>query len=241
MIEKTHGIVLHGFAYGETSLIVRIFTRKLGLQSFIIKGVRKKKARIHHNLFQPLNLLELVVNHKERGGLQHSREISIWHPFQSIPLNMHKTAVAMFLAELLGKVLKEQDPQPGLFDFCTRTIRWFDQQSDNTADFHLVFMVRMTEFLGFMPQNNHSPRYTYFNLAEGQFQPGNTPQHACLEAEESRALSQLCLLQPEESGSLHFSLPLRRKLLAALVNYYRFHLEGMSGLRSLPILESIMQ
>ena len=60
MIHKTKGIVLRAVKYGETSLVVTIFTELFGLQSYLVNGVRTptKKGTAKANLFQPAAMLE---------------------------------------------------------------------------------------------------------------------------------------------------------------------------------------
>jgi DNA repair protein RecO (recombination protein O) len=91
MLHKTRGIVLHTTNYSETSVIAKVYTELFGLQSYLINGVRNKKAKVKANLLQPLSLLNLVAYHKERNGLQRVSEVSTGTTFTSIPYNIIKS------------------------------------------------------------------------------------------------------------------------------------------------------
>ncbi len=126
--------MLHSIKYGETSVIARVLTRELGLQSYLVPGVRKPKARIRQNLFQPLCLLDLIVYHKEKEGLHRIKEITCPHPYESIPYDIPKTSIAIFLAEMLHHAIKSHEANPALFDFIRDSLLTLDQTKERTAD-----------------------------------------------------------------------------------------------------------
>jgi len=84
MLYTSRGIVLHQLRYSESSVIVKIFTEKYGLKSYIFKGVHKKKASIRSSLLQHLNLVELVCDDKDYGGLQHPKELRLEYPYHTL-------------------------------------------------------------------------------------------------------------------------------------------------------------
>lgn len=240
MLEKTSGIVLHSFRYGETSIIARVFTRELGLQSYMIPGVRKTKAKIRQNLFQPLTLVDLVVYHKKRGGLQHIKEISCPSSYQSIPFDILKSSIAIFLSEMLTKSLKEQDPNPDMFDYISDALLFLDKTHQRVSDFHLVFLLRISQFLGFQPRNNYDHKHCFFNLMEGFFQQVYTSNAICLDKELSELFHQLNTIDLTEVGGIAISGTLRRTLLKKTIEYYQYHLDGIQEVRSHFVLEMVL-
>lgn len=239
MIAKTPGIVLSSIKYGETSLVCRILTREFGLQSYLVKGVRKARPRIPQNLFQPATLLELVAYQKEQGGLQHIREIFCPAPFSSIPYNILKTSIAIFLSELLLLSLKESDSSPGLFDFVKDSFQFLDRSPEKVSDFHLLFMLKLAGFLGFAPRDNYDSENMYFNLREGEFQRGFQPS-LCLDQEQSRIFQQLATAGFHELQTLNIRLHFRRELLHRILDFYRMHLEGLRQMHSHYVLEEVL-
>src|SRR4051812_2313610 len=117
MIHKTRGIVFRFTKYGETSIIVTIFTEEFGLQSYIVNGVRSKSSKNKIALYQPLTLLNLVVYHRERANIERIKEIQCFHPYQTLTVDVKKSTIAMFITELLNKTVKEESHVQDLFDF----------------------------------------------------------------------------------------------------------------------------
>lgn len=240
MLHRTQGIVLHSFRYGETSIIARIFTRDLGLQSYLIPGVRKTRAAVRQNLFQPLTMVDLVVYHKERGGLQRIKEISCPDIYRHIPYDIMKSSIAIFLSEMLTKSLKERDPNTGMFDYISQALRFLDQTSGRVVDFHLVFLLHLSRFLGFQPRNNYDAQYCYFNLKEGLYQTLYSGGDDCLDQQLSHFFHQLNLVELNQLEDLHISGPVRRSLLQKTIDYYRWHLDGLQEVRSHFVLEMVL-
>ncbi len=240
MITKTIGIIFHSFKYSETSIIARVFTKDLGLQSYIVPGVRKQKSKIKQNLFQPLSILELVVYHKERGGLQHIREISCPRPFDTIPYDIAKSSIAIFLAEMLHHSLKNHEPNPPLFTFIHDAVKQLDAAKGRVADFHLVFLLELSRFLGFQPRNNYEKNNCVFNLREGFFQPMSHRMESVIDKNTSRYFHEVITTKMEDAASLTIPKELRKQLLHIAIDFYRYHLDGMQEIKSHTILEMVL-
>ena len=240
MIEKTGGIVLHSIRYGDTSLIVKVFTHSHGVQSYMVPGVRKAKSRMPNNLFQPLTIIDLVAYHKVKGGLQHIKEVSCPQAFKSIPYDMLKSSVAIFLSEVLNKSIKEQEPNPGMYAFINQALRYFDQTNNPSANFHLVFLIHLSRYLGFQPRNNFDRAHCLFNLKEGVFQKHPGDKHTCLNKELSLHLHEINTCDPYQPDKITMNSHVRRSLLTGVIDYYSFHLEGFQGVKSHLILETVL-
>jgi len=169
MIYNTRGIVLHHLKYSETSVIAKIYTELFGLQSYLINGVRSKKATIKANILQPLSLVDMVVYHKEKSRLQRIREVSGNPPFSSIPYDIAKSSIALFIAEILYKSIREEEANTNLFEFLFHSIHILDLTAGNCANFHLLFMLQLTKHLGFYPNGKYSDKFNFFDLREGVF------------------------------------------------------------------------
>ena len=127
----------------------------------MLKGIRKQNAKIKPGLFQPLTLLDLVVYHKEKSSLQNLKEANYSHPYHTIPFDIRKSSIALFINELVYKTIHEEEPHPELFSFLYNTCLHLDAADDNFSLFHLVFSLQLTRYLGCMPQLNYSgkPRF----------------------------------------------------------------------------------
>ena len=175
MIRKTRGIVLHTTRYGESSLVVHCYTEQSGRQSLMVKGVRKSRKQNRSNLFQPLFILDFEVYHKNTREMQLVKEVTRAVPMNSIPYDITKSTQAIFMAEVLYRVVKEEEPNPMLAHFLLNTIQYLDALEEPSADFHIIFLFQLSKYLGFYPQNNYGQFNKFFDLTSGLFktQPGD--------------------------------------------------------------------
>jgi DNA repair protein RecO (recombination protein O) len=236
---KTRGIVLHTIKYSETSVIVKIYTEKLGLVSYIVKGVRSAKSKSKAALLQPLTLLEMEVTHRENKQLQFIKEFSRAYNYQSLPFDTLKSAVALFLLELITRSVREHEQNEEMFEFIYEAFCMLDQSGKFNPDFHLIFMVRFSGYIGFMPQRNFTQEYCYFDLAEGSFKTIKDG-HDILDVQESRILYDLITTNLfAATVNLQLTRAARKKMMQSLLKYYSLHIENFS-LKSPEILEAIL-
>ena len=145
MITKTGGIVLNYIKYGDTSIICKIYTEKFGLQSYIINGIRKSKSK-NIGLFQPLNILDLVVYHKKTSGLQRIKESKLDYAYKTLHLDMKKISVCFFLSEFLTRISQNDDDQKDNFDFIKDSLIVFDRLEENYSNFHIQFLIKLSKY-----------------------------------------------------------------------------------------------
>lgn len=240
MLYKVKGIVLHSVKYSETSVIVKIYTDLFGLKSFLIRGVRSKKSKIKPGLFQSLTLLDLVIYHREKASLQSIKEIHIAYPFQSLPFDIKKSSIALFINELLYKSIREEETNRELFNFLWNSCIQLDLFDGNINCFHLVFSIHLTRFLGIMPQRNHSGSRQIFNVKEGQFQ-ANIPDHTLyLDSVNSSALNTIIATPLEMASTLKISPSIRARLLSTIITYFQYHLQGFREMHSHHVLHNVL-
>jgi DNA repair protein RecO (recombination protein O) len=239
MLQSTQGIVLHGFKYSDTSLIVKILTRHLDLQSYLVPGIRKSKSRIKANIFQPFHLVEMVVYHKERSGLQRIKEIRLSQNLPGLSSDIRKTSLAIFLSEILLNAFKHQEPQPEAFEFIASSIIQLDTANSNISLFHIHFLIQLSRFLGFAPGENYSDKCQYFNLREGIFQITPDIGGYSLEKDISYYLYQISLNKPENNKLTDIPKSVKKAILPRLIDYYRLHLEGFREIKSFQVLDAV--
>jgi len=240
MLHKTRGIVFKTTDYGESSVIVQVFTEKFGLQSYIINGVKKPKAKITRNMLQPLHLLDMVVYHKNTGQVQRISELKAAPVLQSIPYNVIKSSIAIFLNEVLYKAVRQQSADENLFDFIFNSIEWLDHQTERLANFHLLFLVRLTRYLGFYPEQVSISGAEYFDMKNGTFSRYKPEGFYYLSPPHTQNFYSLLQCNFERLGSLHFSNDERRYLLNKLLEYYALHVEGFGNIKSHEVLEEVL-
>jgi DNA repair protein RecO (recombination protein O) len=239
MIHKVRGIVFHSIKYSETSLITRIYTDRFGLQSYLVRGARKPRAKLRASLFQPLNILEMEVYRKEKSSLQNIKEARQSSIFESIPFDIRKGSISMFIGDILSKTIKEEEANASLFDYLCSMILRLDKQQDEIADFHLHFLVQLARYLGFFPQGKYDHQTPFFDIQEGSFckdQPGHLHY---LDHPLSESLSLLIHIHPTDKVSLKLGRNERNQLLDSIISFYRFHYDGLQDIQSHHVLRKI--
>ncbi len=241
MIIKTRGIIFRTVKYSETSYIADIYTEEKGLRSYIISGVRKKKATVSQSLLQVMSLVDLVAYERKGKDINRIKEIRPAYIFQEIPFSIYKSAVGLFLIELCSKSVKEAGANPELFAYIFNSFQFLDQSPDSISRIPLVFMTELSGFLGFQPRENYSKAAPFFDLKEGLYT--NVPSHGSLFLDEN--LSEKFFRLTKSSLSLSHELELSKKdrkvLLEKLISYYQLHVEGLKGLNAHKILEEVLE
>jgi len=151
MLKKTSAVVLNYIKYKETSIIAKIFTREIGLKSYIINGVRSKIGKNKIGFYQPMSLLDLVVYDKGNSGLQRISETKLAYASQQIPFDFRRTSISLFMAEVIGKSIFEDYQNESLFDFIHQSVLHLDSNRVNLAHFPSIFLINQAKYLGFAP------------------------------------------------------------------------------------------
>lgn len=233
----TKAIVLTSIKYGDTSLIVKMYTQSNGIRSYILKGVLSSgKGRLKAAYFQPLAQLELVAVHKDRGSLEHIREVRANYHYQSLHTHIAKNAITFFLAEMLANSIHEEEPNDGLFHFLEATLQWLDS-NDEFVDFHLCFLLSLTRYLGFYPDTKNMD-FPCFDLLEGEFVKTES-LNPVLVGEELLHFRRLLGVNFDTLRSIRLRKRDRQNLLKNLINYFELHLQGFRRPKSLAVLNDI--
>lgn len=240
MLHKTRGIIFKTTDYSESSVIVQIFTEKFGLQSYIINGAKKPRAKIRQNALQPLHLVDMVVYHKPAGNIQRISELRQTPVFQSIPYDMVKRSLVLFLNEVLYRSIRQQSADEVLFEYVYHSIELLDRMSDSTANFHLYFLLRLTRFMGFYPDNTGASSSEFFDLKSGSYCNSRPEHFLILEAPYTSYWRTLLNSSFENPTQIAISSNERRFLLEKLLDYYRLHIDNFGEIRSHRILEEVL-
>lgn len=239
MLVTTKGIVLRAIKYGESSMITDIYTHQFGLRSYIISGVRSKRSKTKASLLQILSIVQVVVYDKGGKSLGRIKEINSDYVFTSIPFDIRKGTIALFLTEVIRKAVREEEQNESLFDFLRNRIIHLDTTNQAVGLVPSKFMIDLSKYLGFEPMDNYSSTANKFNLQEGQFSTSLNAQHGMNEA-ESQLLFQLLKAPEEEYQSITCDKIVRTNLIEALIKYYSFHVEKFSKLNAYEVLKTVM-
>lgn len=233
----TKAIVLTSLKYGDTSLIVKAFTISDGLKSYLLKGVlSSKKGKLKTAYFQPLTQLELVANHRNKGTLESIKEAKVSYHYQTLHTQVAKNALTMFLAEMLGNAIHEEEVNMPLFNYVETALQWLDM-NDEVANFHLYFLMVLSKYLGFYPDTNNLEA-PYFDLLEGEFvfKPSLNPiiSGKCLDQ-----FKQILGINFDELQLVKMTKLERQEVLKSIVLYFELHLQGFRKPKSLAILNEV--
>lgn len=237
MLVHTRAIVIQSIRYSEADLIVKCFTASSGLKSYLCRNILKsKKGKLKASMFQVLTQLDLVANHKDKGTLENIKEAKVNPPYQQISIDVYKSSIALFLAEVLRNSIQEEEKNEALFQFLEQSFASLDQTT-HFANFHLWFLVKLTQYVGFYP-NTSTLEAPFFNLLDGDFQLSETNKY-CISNSNTYLLKQFLELPASESFQLKLNKTQRTNFLEMMLLYYELHLQGFRKPKSLDILQQI--
>lgn len=235
MLVKTKAIVLSSLKYQEKSLIVKCFTESDGLKSYFVPSAySNKKVNQKIAYFQPLTIIEIEANHKNKGTLEHFKEIRLAHSYYSINTDIVKSTIVIFLSEILHHAIKEEEKNQSLFSFLETALLWFDTHQE-TTNFHLILMMEVTKYLGFYPDLTELD-FPYFDIKEGYFTPFQSINS--LTQHETHLFKRLLQLK-FDSDQKTFAGIERQLLLKILLDFFTLHLDGFKKPKSLDVLTEV--
>ncbi|WP_406685469.1 DNA repair protein RecO [Seonamhaeicola sp. MEBiC1930] len=237
MLITTKAIVLSKLKFKDYDLIVKCYTEQLGVVSFILKGVLKsKKGHAKVAYFQALSQLQLILQYKEIRSLQTLKETKLTSVYSSLHTNVKKSAIAMFIAEVLSNTLKEEEQNKTLYSYIETTLLWLDVQS-KYSNFHLLFLINLTKYLGFYPDTTSNNK-TFFNLKEGRFEDKKNSDYNISE-ENLILLKQLLGITFDDLSSVKINSSQRQSFLNMILLYFELHLGSFNRPKSLQIFNQV--
>ncbi len=242
MILQTKGIVFQTVKYGDTSLVVKIFTEELGLQSYMVKGVRSRKAKLKPSLFEPLTLLDMEVYHKVNQNLHNIKEARVEYPWHHIPFSIEKESILLFLDEILYKCVREELSNKELFTWIYHSLIWFDMEEQYFMNFHLFFLVQLSRFLGFYPKSDgfSQENIRIFDMQEGCFSKHRPSHPYFTEGVAAQKLFALIQTSTATLKTIQMNNQERKMVLDSLMTYYQLQLPELGKIKSLDVLRMMM-
>ena len=241
MLSKSRGIVLNTLKYNDETLIAQVLTEEVGYRTFSVRIARGRKIRSTHIFFFPLSLVELTWEEKPNAKLVTPKTVSVSTPLVSIPLEPQKVTIAMFLGEFLNHALRSEPSSPELFAYLYNSILWLDAKSNRYANFHLVFLLRLTKFIGLFPER---PLYIpggYFDLRTASYTQFRPTHNDYLEPREAQLIPTLLRMRYENMHLFNFSGSERNHFLAVINEFYRIHIPNFPELKSLAVLRDFYE
>jgi DNA repair protein RecO (recombination protein O) len=237
MLVSTKAIIISKLKYRDNDLIIKCYTENFGIQSYLLRGVLKsKKGKFKTAYFQLFTQLDIIVSYRQNRTLQSLTEVKPSAFYQSIYSNVVKSAIAMFLAEVLSGILKEEEKNQSLYTYLETTLLWLDT-NDEISNFHLLFLINLSRYLGFYPEltNTH---LDFFNLEDGKFQNQKTNLY-CISGEKLTQFKQLLGINFEALNTINLNSKNRQEILNMILLYFDLHLGSLKKPRSLQVLNQV--
>jgi len=232
MLHPTRGIVLRTARYSETSVIANIYTEQFGRQAFFINGIRTPKSKNKPALLQPLSLLHLIGYFREGRNFQRIREMSFDHVFQSLPFSTSKSAVGLFMAEVMLNSLREETANPDLFEFLHGSVLTLDGMPEPVRSFHLTFLIGLSRHLGFQPSAGAGSEGPFFDLRDGRFMVSEPVHAEYLSGDHTGLLRRLIGSDYVKAESMKMTRTERRGMVEHLLRFYALHLPDFREVRA---------
>lgn len=236
---KSRAIVLRTFRYNDESLITHLLTEQGGCVGMLVRISRSKRTAVRHSLFQPLAVLQVEWDERPHADLQRPKAAQAVLPFVSLPYDPHKSAMALFLADFLYYALRNEPASRSIFEYVASSIEWLDACNEGFANFHLVFLMRLTRFLGFMPNVEGMKEGEWFDLRTADFVAEQPLHNDTLTPAYAILIPKLLRLRYGTMRLFRFRGTERSQLLSYINLYYRLHLPDFPELKSLSVLKEL--
>lgn len=237
MIISTKAIVISAIKYGDHHLIVKCFTEQEGAKSYLLRGIlSSKKKQLKPAYFQPLTQLNIVANHRNNQSLNAIKEAGIRNHYTSLFVDIYKQSIVLFLSEILNYSIQEEEENLPLYHYLETAFIWLDTNK-GISNFHLVFLLNLTKYLGFYPELNNS-NFNYFDLSEGNF-TNHLPRFNFIKGDDLLEFNKLLGINFDTIDTVKFNSKSRQQVLSILIQYYELHLNGFRKPKSLEVLKAL--
>ncbi|MDR1553482.1 MAG: DNA repair protein RecO [Prevotellaceae bacterium] len=238
MIYKIKAIILNTIKHTDSSLIVYAYTDKFGKQTYIVNCSHSQKKRNRITLFQPLFLLDIEAYNKQTANIQRIKEYKLAEPLHSIPFDVKKSSIAMFIAEVLYKIIREEEPNEKMFDFIYNSILIFDKIDKGAENFHLHFLANLSKYIGFYPNDIYDTN-GFFDIKSGQISPVQPKHTLYFDAKNTQILQQLLKIQVSNISQIELNRKQRKDFLNVMLDFYNYHFDKLSPINSLKVFTEL--
>jgi DNA repair protein RecO (recombination protein O) len=231
MLHTIKGLILRTVKYAESSVICDIFSRELGLRTYILNGVRQQNSKIGAALVRPMNWVELVVYHREDREINRVKEIRPFYIYQKIPFDVIKGSIALFITEIVQKSIKESVENQELYEFLQNSYQLLDRMESRPANFHLAFLVKLTRYLGFMPEGENFyglEDEIFFDYQNGEFCKEKPMHIYFFDAAQSQLMLNFLEKPISESSEFQLNSQKRIEMIESLLKFYQYHIENLN-------------
>jgi len=235
MYTKTNGIILSKTKYADNAVICNVYTLEYGKQTYIIRNSTSKKNKSIY--LHPLQILEFDVNIKDIQQVYTVRSTNLSYNYNSIPFDVYKSNISIFIAQILNSLIQEESNNPDLYEFIKNSCLYLDIVDKGYANFHLFFIIKLYKYLGYEPTDNYNIENIYFNLEKGRFISHKTGR--CTNKDTAKILHELMQIKTADINKLKINRDSRNSILDTLIEYIEIHNDKKIKVKSLDIIREI--
>lgn len=239
MQEKIRGIVLRTVKYGDNGLIVDMFTLQYGRRSFATKVAKGRRTASNASLWNPLAMVEFDADIRPNGKLPVPKDVRLYHNNLHTLLSPVKSTLALFLAEFLTHALKSETENDALYSYLEVSLQWLNNAEKDYTNFHLVFLMRLTRFLGIFPNLDSASPLDFFDMESGCYCKARPYHPNYLNSADAIRIPMLFRMNYDTMHLFRMSRTERWSILTTLNTYYRLHIPGFPELKSLDVLHEV--
>ncbi len=241
MYQRLQCAVLRTIKYDDRRAIVTAWSAEQGRVSLIVPSGASREARRRRAIMMPLSLFEGEVDIRPSHELLSIRDVRPLRVLTELSGEPTKAVVAMFLSEVLEKVLREAQADTALTSFLFDAIERLDTMAEATgvANFPLVFLFRLCHFLGIEPDMTDWLPGSYFDMRGGQFHASQPLCKDFLTPDQTAFLALLSRLNFDNSRRTRLPRQQRREALSQILRYYTLHHTKLDNLNSLAVVSDI--
>ena len=221
---KTRGIVFNYIKFRESSVIARIYTDQFGLKNYLVNSVRSSKPRYPISYFQPMTLLDMVVYNKAHAEINRLAEMKCSYAYRSIPYNIIKSTVALFITEILYKTLREEETNPELYNFLEESLMFYDRRDSDYLNFHLQLLLKYAGFHGIRP----------LSASDMIREIESNNYRVSIPRKDYPRINQL--IHSDYHDPVLIMNKLRRKILSMILLFYQVHFDHLKEIKSFKVL-----
>ena len=236
---NVNAIVLRAFSFSDTKMMIDVLSREEGRLSCVLRTGKSKSTRSRRQIFQPLSILELTLDRNNDRQLATVKDAHIGTAFSTIPFDLYKLSISMFLAEFLHNTTKGEQDSPLLYDYIAESLQLLDGMESGFSNFHLVFMMRLTRFIGFYPNLDDYTKDCCFDLSNGCFIPPTIPRKGILNAADTKKMQLLMRMNYQTMHLFAMSHAERNRCLDTILEFYSMHVPDFKEPKSLEVLREL--
>lgn len=236
---KGRGIVLHTLKYGDSSMVAYLLTDVGGRRTYMVQGVRSRSGRGSKlALFQPMFPVEFEGLESPRQQMDRFKEVRAGFSLRNLPFDVRKSTMALFMAEVLYRLVRESEPNEALFGFVWSSAEALDAMDDGVSNFHLWFLANLSRLLGYRPGNDYTPG-AWFDIREGLYTAVRPTHPGVMTQECASLLERMLCCDVRRLGEVELNREQRSDFLSAMLAYFGYHLDAVSAVQSVRILREV--